>query len=900
MTTPSLKDSLRTAELLVGPNVEGGTGKKEVDAASVIRARLERAGFSDNERLQPATNYKGRFALACLQCLLSVNQLITLDESEVGAGDLRLLDTLLQVVVFLGVYPLLQPNVGLPIAARTRYTMLLDFEGDVKGTSNDALLFRISDGLASMVCDERNTVVKRFLVTKYLPDVFAALLQSGYSPQNGASDETQENQSGESSYRQPAAKLLSNVFASASSAHSMEALFSLLRSRPAPWFKARCSHLLSQILLRPTGIRTLFECLLQPQSETGSQDTQQLQKVAQVISSVPKQAASVDEYFSIICPQLLLLLKTADNAKIVSTAAAYVTTHLLSKYFDQTRTYLINPILAPLLAYYTEATDLPPTDTPQDLDGNPILSTEPALTTTILLIRRLLTSNTISDPLRRSLHPVIPPLYDIYAFATLTAAHVRQPVQDILLAFFRTEDKTDASAVLWQTIVDVRRGEGSALKRGGEGGVVMIARPPDLPRAVVDVDAFMEFLALVDNDALVGSLFLRLIEHLGTSDVFESAEDEEGDEGENATEKLLITQLTLALMQTYGDRILTSPSQIILFAKNMLLTSDDESVSLGLALLTAVIDARVDDPESDKGMQPVFDELLTILQTFREHPDESVRGMAMELRVLVVTRASGLTAGDGPAAPQSSAETLQTALKDVGDELLPVRAYGMHVIRNLVLARDDLVADRIGDVTDVFLAQLRDDDSFIYLNAIKGLSALTDAYPSLTLHAITTRYTTPTLPLDYRLRIGEALLQTIQRLGTAFAKYAPEILPPVLRTLHDSHPELRGSALGLLGMLAETSPYALIPYIHQLLSYTDSLLTLETDTAPTRRAAVALLVGLVRGFKGDIVSQVGVEGVRRIKGMLGRCEGDADGVVRGHAGVARGDLEAWVRVGVGL
>lgn len=61
--------------------------------------------------------------------------------------------------------------------------------------------------------------------------------------------------------------------------------------------------------------------------------------------------------------------------------------------------------------------------------------------------------------------------------------------------------------------------------------------------------------------------------------------------------------------------------------------------------------------------------------------------------------------------------------------------------------------------------------SFIYLNSVKGLSALTDKYPRTSLKRIVSRYKDQNYSLDYRLRIGEVLMQTIQRSGSTFAKY---------------------------------------------------------------------------------------------------------------------------------
>lgn len=61
--------------------------------------------------------------------------------------------------------------------------------------------------------------------------------------------------------------------------------------------------------------------------------------------------------------------------------------------------------------------------------------------------------------------------------------------------------------------------------------------------------------------------------------------------------------------------------------------------------------------------------------------------------------------------------------------------------------------------------------SFIYLNSIKGLSALTDVHGNEIIKKLGAIYSDENQTLDNRLRVGEALLQTIQRAGSALGRY---------------------------------------------------------------------------------------------------------------------------------
>jgi hypothetical protein len=116
----------------------------------------------------------------------------------------------------------------------------------------------------------------------------------------------------------------------------------------------------------------------------------------------------------------------------------------------------------------------------------------------------------------------------------------------------------------------------------------------------------------------------------------------------------------------------------------------------------------------------------------------------------------------------------------------------------MILAKDPLVAQGKGleEVLDIFVTMVQDDDryvlvtlispimytsinicfcickpSFIYLNAVKGLCALADVHGNRIISKLAQIYTDTKRPMDHRLRVGEALQQTVQRCGDALAKY---------------------------------------------------------------------------------------------------------------------------------
>lgn len=60
---------------------------------------------------------------------------------------------------------------------------------------------------------------------------------------------------------------------------------------------------------------------------------------------------------------------------------------------------------------------------------------------------------------------------------------------------------------------------------------------------------------------------------------------------------------------------------------------------------------------------------------------------------------------------------------------------------------------------------------FIYLNAIKGLTALGDIFPDKIIPIILEYYHTTALSIEARLKLGEALLMIAKRTGELLPKY---------------------------------------------------------------------------------------------------------------------------------
>lgn len=201
---------------------------------------------------------------------------------------------------------------------------------------------------------------------------------------------------------------------------------------------------------------------------------------------------------------------------------------------------------------------------------------------------------------------------------------------------------------------------------------------------------------------------------------------------------------------------------------------DFESLVLAINLIRAVL--HENDELSDQAIQ-LLKASVAPLKQLEKYPFELVQESVNEVLLAITSylsaqTMSGMKQTSGTSL-EASKEKYRDAMKSLQDDLLPIRAHGMGMLKEMALAKDPLVSsgDGLDQLLDIFVRLVQDEDSYIYLNAVKGLSAMTDAYGNQIIKKLGDIYCDDKQKLDNRLRIGEALLQTIQRCGDALGKY---------------------------------------------------------------------------------------------------------------------------------
>ncbi len=143
---------------------------------------------------------------------------------------------------------------------------------------------------------------------------------------------------------------------------------------------------------------------------------------------------------------------------------------------------------------------------------------------------------------------------------------------------------------------------------------------------------------------------------------------------------------------------------------------------------------------------------------------------------------------------------------------------------------------------------MQDEESYLYLNAVQGLAALTSSgvggQPIARLVGIyigrddtLQSQLLPAREVEKRLRVGEALLQVVQRCGEALAGHIDVVVPPLLAKLRERGlPNvLRSSFISILGTVVEAVPLAMASkgYAGQLAEVCIDVVVMELVQQPS-------------------------------------------------------------------
>uniref|UniRef100_A0A663FAW2 Transport and golgi organization 6 homolog n=1 Tax=Aquila chrysaetos chrysaetos TaxID=223781 RepID=A0A663FAW2_AQUCH len=716
--------------------------------------------------------------------------------------------------------------------------------------------------------------------------------------------------------------------------------------RAPAWLRRLCGQLLSERLMRPNGVQAVVRGIMEGTgaggtgAEAAAVDWRKCDTVAKILASCPQQCLSLEDYYRLVCPQILDLLHIQDKLTARQFQRVATTTLLtMAKEHPQlAEKHLLQPMLAPLLR-----------------------CSETAGTGWCLTLLPVL--------LLGSLQSVLGVVFSLYSFAKQNVSYLRSPCQEILLWFLEKSEREVSLAVL-----EGFAGLNSSVRAlhprcrfcvGSEGGATVAVEEAisDEDEALYQkvsseqchVENLVELLSHCQKSGLAGDFFIRCLKALTQV----AAEDEAASNsavvpGGSLLEleqyhaeqrrKLLVLQLVATLCESVSDTVFTDVAQVEEFVAATLqracvspargpgAAAEVQTLTMAMGLVAAMLGGAVQLQSSDfavlKRLVPLLEELT------RTYPEPLTQELAADLRIAICTHgafspgtvgaaADGVLGkklgkgaqspagipGEAPSprggrtpprhgrsSPSPAPAGLRELLVSAYDPQPPSRAAALRHLSSLIMQRDPEALRLQEKLLQVFLENVQHEDAFVYLSAIQGVALLSSEYPERILPVLLARYRDPAQGMEdtaaaiTRMKLGEVLMRVTQALGDMVFKYREPLVQAFLRGARDPDSALRASSLSNLGELCQRLGFQLGSIVQEV----TSCLTAVAKTDPkaeVRRAAVHVVVLLLRGLSEKatkVLQDVLLDLYRLLKHVV---VAEPDGATVLHAQLALEELD---------
>ena len=230
-------------------------------------------------------------------------------------------------------------------------------------------------------------------------------------------------------------------------------------------------------------------------------------------------------------------------------------------------------------------------------------------------------------------------------------------------------------------------------------------------------------------------------------------------ENERIKQRIKASKPSLASLSFIGRDLDKDPEQ-----------DSTELVSVALSLVSGILTTSDLTPSPETvSLLTALRSSLSQLQSLHESLPSSVimtvTNVSALIDVLVSPSSSTPTTKGKRADPYASDRKAQSlALTYLTDSQTPIRTEGISLLDSLI-AKASPVLD-IPSTGILLLSLLQDEDEFVYLAAVKSLGLLASRHSRTVVRTLVEKYVDheEDMGLDQRLRIGEALLKTVESL----------------------------------------------------------------------------------------------------------------------------------------
>ncbi|XP_072278694.1 transport and Golgi organization protein 6 homolog isoform X1 [Pyxicephalus adspersus] len=737
---------------------------------------------------------------------------------------------------------------------------------------------------------------------------------------------------------------------------------SSVQRAPAPaWLRRLSGQLLSERLMKPSGVQAVVRGILEGagagaaggrDAEAAASNWKKCDAVAKVLASCPQQSLTVEEYYQKVCPQILDLLHI-QNTLTARQFQKVATETFLKMGRDQpelAEKLLIRPMLEPLLRCTALQAEKP------FVSGETLVSELELSQCVEDTVKVFVVGNDPTPGILNYTKQILSTVFSLYCFARQNVSHLRSPCQDILLWFLEKSNRDSAVSAMaglsgleeWAHSLP----QCCLIKPGSLGGAVIIVQEQkssededDVLYEKVSLDQWtiqclVDLLSVNPHTGLAADFFLYCLKKLTPITPGQEGEEVNSNSGDSLLDieqkltlryqkqenYLQLLQVLSVLCERISDSIFTDVKQVVEFvlvtlerACSSLGTSDGvtvatQTLSMAMGLIAAMLGAVELTSTDFKHLK----RLLPVLENVsRCHPEPVIQELASDLRVTIATHcAVPLTQGtfgrqEADKMEEKQQKTskdhltsdmldIQELLKSATDSDVPTKAAALRTLTRLLEYRHPKVTEHKEQVMQLFMDNLEQEDSFVYLSAIQGVAVLSGDIPERILPILLAQYVgsasskSKTLSPETRMKVGEALMRCTRTLGDMVIPHRDALIHAFLRGSRDPDSSLRASSLSNLGELCKQLQFSLGPVVHEVSSCLSALI--RTDSvAEVRRAAINVVVLLLRGLSSratEVLRDVLLDLYRLLKFVV-RCETDSVSVL--HAQLGLEELDSIMR-----
>jgi hypothetical protein len=492
-------------------------------------------------------------------------------------------------------------------------------------------------------------------------------------------------------------------------------------------YQKECMILLQELLYRQDGVQCIMKILI---LEQDCNNLQGLERLATVILNKPIKIGIV-EYFASIVKQMMILL----DQEWYSSIAAYVLVSFIQRWKQAGLKLVVNPIIEPLMRYklgcelykesdgddsddeVTVATPHPIKvkskisetqlkflekwkDCDLDLDGNLIICSEQELDLSITRIQKLLLANEPSLIFVDAFKEALLCLLCIYQYC---ASSNRKESQEKIFQFIEIIGKLSSQNEFIESIINAWEFSWSmpsgVLKPGSNGGIMLVYANPKnsvqdslisheevIYKYPLEPDTLTQVLGRFEP-SLCGPFLISVLEthfKLQRNNV---------DNEKSAMYGTLVLHLL-----SIGSQLIGNEVELLGFVKTALLNHETEMIHAGLQILFNVLDEKKAYPKL------IIEEFMVIVGTFCDHEDNKIAMLALQTRA-VLALIQGKVGEDDES-------RFEEAIRDISHELLPIRAHGMGIIRQLVLEKSNVISPHLDSLVQMFAELLMESDRY--------------------------------------------------------------------------------------------------------------------------------------------------------------------------------------------